>query len=43
VQQVIAYETDVPLTPDPLGGSYFIEAMTNKIESGVLEYFKKNR
>jgi methylmalonyl-CoA mutase N-terminal domain/subunit len=41
VQQVIAYETDVPMTPDPLGGSYFIEAMTTKIEDGVNEYFKK--
>lgn len=41
VQQVIAYETDVPLTADPLGGSYFIEEMTNKIEKGVLEYFSK--
>lgn len=41
VQQVIAYETDVPLTADPLGGSYFIEAMTDKIEQGVKEYFKK--
>lgn len=41
VQQVIAYETDVPLTPDPLGGSYFIEALTDKIEAGVNEYFKK--
>lgn len=41
VQQVIAYETDVPLTSDPLGGSYFIEEITNKIEKGVLEYFSK--
>lgn len=41
IQQVIAYETDVPLTADPLGGSYFIEAMTDKIEKGVTEYFKK--
>jgi methylmalonyl-CoA mutase N-terminal domain/subunit len=41
IQQVIAYETDVPLTADPLGGSYFIEEMTNKIEKGVLEYFSK--
>ncbi len=41
IQQVIAYETDIPLTPDPLGGSYFIEEMTNKIEKGAIEYFKK--
>ncbi|MBC7474810.1 MAG: methylmalonyl-CoA mutase, partial [Candidatus Sericytochromatia bacterium] len=41
IQQVIAYETDIPLTADPLGGSYLIEAMTDKIEQGVNEYFKK--
>ena len=41
IQQVIAYETDIPLTPDPLGGSYFIEEMTNRIEKGAMEYFKK--
>ncbi|GIW23006.1 MAG: methylmalonyl-CoA mutase [Candidatus Sericytochromatia bacterium] len=41
IQQIIAYETDVAITPDPLGGSFFIEELTNKIENGVIEYFKK--
>ena len=31
-QQVIAYETDVPLVADPLGGSWFIESLTDEIE-----------
>ena len=41
VQQVIAYETDIAMTSDPLGGSYFIEALTDKMEKEVNEYFKK--
>jgi methylmalonyl-CoA mutase N-terminal domain/subunit len=32
-QQIIAYETGVVNTVDPLGGSYFVEALTDKIES----------
>ena len=32
-QQVIAYESGVTDTPDPLGGSYFVEALTNKVEA----------
>ena len=31
-QQVIAHETDVPLVADPLGGSWFVEALTDEIE-----------
>jgi methylmalonyl-CoA mutase N-terminal domain/subunit len=31
-QQVLAYETGVPNVIDPLGGSYFVEAMTTKLE-----------
>ena len=38
-QQVLAYETGVTNTIDPLAGSYFIENLTNKIEKEVLEYF----
>ena len=34
-QQVLAYETNVPSVADPLGGSYFIEALTDKVESEV--------
>src|SRR3989454_8313594 len=40
-QQIIAEETGVANTIDPLGGSYFIEALTNKMESGALDYFDK--
>jgi methylmalonyl-CoA mutase N-terminal domain/subunit len=40
-QQIIADETGVASTIDPLGGSYFVEALTDKIEAEVYEYFKK--
>ena len=40
-QQVIAYETGVTNTADPFGGSYFVEALTNEIERGALDYFEK--
>src|SRR6266704_1350679 len=40
-QQIIAEETGVTNTVDPLGGSYFVEAMTNKMESGAFEYFDR--
>src|SRR5207253_1929031 len=32
-QQVIAYETGVPLVADPLGGAYLVESMTDDIEA----------
>src|SRR5437762_7873225 len=38
-QQIIAEETGVANTVDPLGGSYFVEALTNKMEDGALDYF----
>jgi methylmalonyl-CoA mutase, N-terminal domain len=38
-QQVIAYETGAAAVIDPLGGSYFVEAMTNRIEAAAEEYF----
>lgn len=34
-QQIIGYETDVAAVADPMGGSYFLEAMTDKIEKEV--------
>ena len=34
-QQVLAYETNVPSVVDPLGGSYFIEALTDQVEAEV--------
>lgn len=40
-QQIIAEETGVANTVDPLGGSYFVEALTNKMEQGSLDYFRK--
>jgi methylmalonyl-CoA mutase N-terminal domain/subunit len=38
-QQVIAYETGVANVIDPLGGSYFVEALTNRLEEAAEAYF----
>jgi methylmalonyl-CoA mutase N-terminal domain/subunit len=40
-QQIIAHETGVTSTIDPLGGSYFVESLTNQMEQAAYEYFKK--
>jgi methylmalonyl-CoA mutase, N-terminal domain len=40
-QQVIAHETGVGNTVDPLGGSYFVEALTDELEARAYEYFAK--
>ena len=40
-QQVIAHETGVANTADPLGGSYFVEALTDEMETRCYEYFSK--
>jgi methylmalonyl-CoA mutase N-terminal domain/subunit len=40
-QQVIAHETGVTNTIDPLGGSYFVEALTDRMEQAAYEYFGK--
>ena len=40
-QQVIAHETGVTNTADPLGGSYFVEALTDVMERRCYEYFAK--
>ena len=40
-QQVLAYESGVTNTIDPLAGSYFIESLTNKLEEEAEEYFEK--
>ncbi|MCM3902976.1 MAG: methylmalonyl-CoA mutase family protein [Pyrinomonadaceae bacterium] len=40
-QQIIAEETGVANTVDPLGGSYFLEALTQKMETGARDYFRK--
>jgi methylmalonyl-CoA mutase N-terminal domain/subunit len=40
-QQIIAYESGIPYTSDPLGGSYFLESLTNELESGAETYIKR--
>ncbi|MQF95401.1 MAG: methylmalonyl-CoA mutase [SAR202 cluster bacterium] len=40
-QQIIAHETGVTDTVDPLGGSYFVEAMTNELERAAYDYFRR--
>jgi methylmalonyl-CoA mutase N-terminal domain/subunit len=40
-QQIIAEETGVANTVDPLGGSYFVESLTQKMVDGCLDYFDK--
>jgi methylmalonyl-CoA mutase N-terminal domain/subunit len=40
-QQVIAHESGVVNTADPLAGSYFVEKLTNDIEADALEYFRR--
>jgi methylmalonyl-CoA mutase N-terminal domain/subunit len=40
-QQVIAHETGVTSTVDPLGGSYFVEALTDEMEQHAYRYFAK--
>lgn len=40
-QQVIAYESGVGNTADPLGGSYYVETLTNRMEEEAENYFKR--
>ena len=40
-QQIIAHETGVTDTVDPLGGSYFLEALTNQVEGRAYDYFQQ--
>jgi methylmalonyl-CoA mutase N-terminal domain/subunit len=40
-QQIIAHETGVTNTADPLGGSYFVEALTDRMEALAYGYFRK--
>ena len=40
-QQIIAHETGITDTVDPLGGSYFVETMTNDLEKASYDYFKR--
>jgi methylmalonyl-CoA mutase N-terminal domain/subunit len=40
-QQIIAHESGVANTVDPLGGSYFVETLTNEVEEGAWDYIRK--
>jgi methylmalonyl-CoA mutase N-terminal domain/subunit len=40
-QQVIAFESGAPNTPDPLGGSWFVEKLTDEMERAAYEYFAR--
>ena len=40
-QQILAHETGVTNTVDPLGGSYFVEALTSEVERGAWDYIEK--
>jgi methylmalonyl-CoA mutase, N-terminal domain len=42
-QQVIAHETGVVNTIDPLGGSYYLEHLTDRLEAEAYEYFRRVR
>jgi len=40
-QQIVAHETGIPNSIDPLGGSYYVEWLTSKLETEALDYIKK--
>jgi methylmalonyl-CoA mutase N-terminal domain/subunit len=40
-QQLIAQESEVTNTVDPLAGSYYVESLTNRLEEAALDYFRK--
>ncbi|HWF92821.1 MAG TPA: methylmalonyl-CoA mutase family protein [Terriglobales bacterium] len=40
-QQIVAYESGVPNTVDPVAGSYYIESLTNEMEKRALDYLDK--
>lgn len=40
-QQIIAYESGVAATADPLAGSYYVETLTNQMEAGCQRYFEE--
>ncbi|HLQ00268.1 MAG TPA: methylmalonyl-CoA mutase family protein [Candidatus Limnocylindria bacterium] len=40
-QQILAHESGVTNTVDPLGGSYFVETLTNEVERGAWDYIEK--
>jgi methylmalonyl-CoA mutase, N-terminal domain len=40
-QQIIAFESGAPNTPDPLGGSWFVEKLTDEMEATAYDYFAR--
>jgi methylmalonyl-CoA mutase N-terminal domain/subunit len=40
-QQILAYESNVAAVPDPLGGSYFVEWLTGRVEAEASEYIRR--
>ena len=40
-QQILAHESGIPNTPDPLGGSYFVETLTEQTESAAQDYIRR--
>jgi methylmalonyl-CoA mutase N-terminal domain/subunit len=40
-QQILAYESGVAATPDPLGGSYFVETLTDQMEDRAQDYIRR--
>jgi methylmalonyl-CoA mutase N-terminal domain/subunit len=40
-QQIIAHESGTANTVDPLGGSYYVESLTNRMEAGCWDYFRR--
>jgi methylmalonyl-CoA mutase N-terminal domain/subunit len=40
-QQIVAYETGIPAVTDPLGGSYFVEALTRQVEEAALAIIRE--
>ncbi|MEZ5355349.1 MAG: methylmalonyl-CoA mutase family protein [Bryobacteraceae bacterium] len=40
-QQILAYECGITGTPDPLGGSYFVEQLTDRVEAEALDYIRR--
>lgn len=41
MQHILAHEADIPLTADPLGGSYYVEWLTNELERQANEYLSE--
>src|SRR5688572_13388044 len=40
-QQILAYETGIPEVPDPAGGSYYVERLTEEVETAAWDYIRR--